>query len=283
MSTQQKHKKIVLPIVIGAIAAIAIGVYFALAFASFNASPNDANNVQGKIGEKEFEEQRDIAIQEARRFILESPTFAFDGLIDTLQVEYVSVMESFPVQYNIEARYTSAHAGFGNREGQMLAQVLTPHTVKLIVSESRVISAITDKDWDEMNSQFIQRLSDLDDLSMQIAPVHDYDSFIDALEKKGITAKVVEILEDSSFSVPTIVISVNGENLQVYEFSSATEAQNAALLVSEDGTEIGTSIIHWIDTPHFYTQGDIIVLYVGHTQEMLNLLESLLDKQFAGM
>ena len=118
---------------------------------------------------------------------------------------------------------------------------------------------------------------------MQIAPVHDYDSFIDALEKKGITAKVVEILDDSSFSVPTIVISVNGENLQVYEFSSATEAQNAALLVSEDGTEIGTSIISWIDTPHFYTQGDIIVLYVGHTQEMLNLLESLLDKQIAGM
>ncbi|MGH9998288.1 MAG: hypothetical protein ACRD90_00275, partial [Nitrosopumilaceae archaeon] len=164
MSQQQKHRKIVLPVVIGVIAAIAIGVYFALTFASFNASPNDAGNVQGKIGEKEFEEQRDRAIHEARRFILESPTFAFDGLIDTLQVEYVSVMESFPVQYNIEARYTSAHAGFGNREGQMLAQVLTPHTVKLIVSEGRVISAITDKDWDEMNSQFIQRESDLDDL-----------------------------------------------------------------------------------------------------------------------
>jgi hypothetical protein len=279
MSTQQKDKKIVLPVVIGVIAAIAIGAYFALSYAS----PNDASNTQGKIGEKEFEEQRDSAIQEARRFILESPTFAFDGLIDTLQVEFVSVMESFPVQYNIEARYTSSHAGYGNREGQMLAQVLTPHTVKLIISEGKVISAITDRDWDEMNSQFIQRLSDLDDLSMQIATVHDYDSFIDALEKKGITAESVEILEDSSFSVPTLVISVNGENLQVYEFSSATEAQDAALLVSEDGTEIGTSIIRWMDTPHFYTQGNLIVLYVGHTQEMLDLLESLLDKQFAGM
>ena len=283
MSTQQKHKKIVLPVVIGVIAAITIGMYFALTLANFNANSNDANNVQGKIGEKEFEEQRDKAIQEARRFILESPTFVFDGLIDTLQVEFVSVMESFPVQYNIEARYTSAHAGFGNREGQLLAQVLTPHTVKLIISEGKVISAITDKDWDEINSQFIQRLSDLDDLSMQIAPVHDFDSFIDALEKKGITAEVVEILKDSSFSVPTIVVSVNEENIQIYEFPSATDAQNAALLVSEDGTQIGTSVIRWIDTPHFYTQGEIIVLYVGHTQEMLNLLDSLLDEQFAGM
>ncbi|MGQ0794850.1 MAG: hypothetical protein ACT4N5_01535 [Nitrosopumilaceae archaeon] len=283
MSRQQKHKKIVLPVVIGVIAAVAIGVFFTSASAIFNADPSNANNAQGKIGEKEFEEQRDQALQEVRRFILESPTFAFDGLLDTLQIEYVSVMESFPIQYNIEARYTSAHAGYGNREGEMLAQVLTPHTVKLIVSEGKVISTINDRDYDEINSQFIQGESDLDDFPIQIATVHDYASLIDALEKKGITAEGVEILEDSSFSVPTLVISVNGENLQVYEFSSATEAQNAALLVSEDGTEIGTSIIRWIDTPHFYTQGNLIVLYVGHTQEMLNLLESLLDRQFAGM
>jgi len=283
MSTHQRQKKIVLPVVIGVIAAIAVGVYLALTFASYNSDPIGTDE-QGKIGEKEFEEQKDRAIQEARRFILESPTFRFDGMIDTLQVEYVSVMESFPVQYNIKATYTSTNAGFGNREGQMLAQVLTPHTVELIISEGMVTSAVTDGAWDEMHNQFVQRKSDLDDdLSMQKAPVNDYDSFIDALEEKDITAQVVEVLDDSSFSVPTIVVSVNGEHVQVYEFASATDAQKAALTVSEDGTEIGTSIIRWIDTPHFYTQDKIIVLYVGHTQEMLNLLDSLLDKQFAGM
>lgn len=85
------------------------------------------------------------------------------------------------------------------------------------------------------------------------------------------------------FSIPTEAISVDGSDVQVFEFQSEADAKAATLTVSEDGTEIGTSIIHWIDTPHFYTNGKIIVLYVGQNPEITNLLESLLDTQFAGM
>lgn len=65
--------------------------------------------------------------------------------------------------------------------------------------------------------------------------------------------------------------------------SSPSHAWVASLTVSEDGTEIGTSIIRWIDVPHFYTKGKIIVLYLGQNPEITNLLESLLGAQFAGM
>jgi len=54
-------------------------------------------------------------------------------------------------------------------------------------------------------------------------------------------------------------------------------------MISNDGTEIGTSVIRWMDMPHFYTKGKIIVLYVGQNPEIKNLLESLLSQQFAGM
>ncbi|PIN82220.1 MAG: hypothetical protein COV65_07595, partial [Nitrosopumilales archaeon CG11_big_fil_rev_8_21_14_0_20_33_24] len=54
-------------------------------------------------------------------------------------------------------------------------------------------------------------------------------------------------------------------------------------IVSSDGTEIGLSVIRWMDTPHFYSQGKIIVQYIGHNPEMLNLLDSFLGNQFAGM
>lgn len=79
------------------------------------------------------------------------------------------------------------------------------------------------------------------------------------------------------------MISVGGADVQVYEFHSESDAWAASLTVSEDGTEIGTSIIRWIDAPHFYTKGKIIVLYVGQNPEITNLLESLLGTQFAGM
>jgi hypothetical protein len=228
------------------------------------------------------EQEKNDALGVAQRYIATSPTFTFDGDINTLDTEYVGVLESSPPQYLIKISFDSAHGGFGNREGQMLTQAITPHKMEIIVSEGNVISAITDETWDEMKELFIQRPADPDFL-MHISEVYSYASFVDALEKKNVSLEVVEILEDSSFSVPTIVLLVNGEHIQAYEFSSADESQEASLLVSEDGTEIGLSIIRWMDEPHFYTQGKIIVQYIGHNSEMLSLLDSLLGNQFAGM
>jgi len=115
--------------------------------------------------------------------------------------------------------------------------------------------------------------------------VTDYSSLVDAISSRGVLVESIEEIaaESSSFSVPIKVISVGGADIQVFEFQSESDAKTASLTVSKDGTEIGTSIIKWIDTPHFYTNGKLIVLYVGHNPEIVNLLESFLGKQFAGM
>lgn len=262
--------------------AITVAIISVIAIGVTSAYFVSAQTTETMIPITQEEQTKNNALSVAQKYILTSPTFAFDGDIKTLDTEYVSVLESFPPQYIIKLSFDSAHGGFGNREGQMLTQAITPHTMEIIVSNGDVISAITDETWDEMKELFIQRPAN-PDFSMNIPKVYTYASFIDSLEKKNVSLKVVEILEDSSFSVPTIVLSVNDENLQVYEFSSADEAQTASLLVSEDGTEIGLSIIRWMDEPHFYTQGKIIVQYIGHNSEMLSLLDTLLGNQFAGM
>jgi len=115
--------------------------------------------------------------------------------------------------------------------------------------------------------------------------VTDYATLIDAIQSLGVLVQYVDEIapEVSSFSVPIKVISVGGAEIQVYEFQTESDAQESSLMISEDGTEIGTSIIRWMDTPHFYTNGKIIVLYVGQNPEITNLLESFLGKQFAGM
>ena len=38
----------------------------------------------------------------------------------------------------------------------------------------------------------------------------------------------------------------------------------------------------WVSTPHFYRSGEIIAVYVGTSQELPSLLESVLGPQFAG-
>lgn len=281
MSQQQKHKKFAITAaIIGIIAAGVTGIYFV-----------SAQTMLTQIPITQEEQERYDAMEIAKKYVMTSPTFAFDGIPETLDVEDVSIMESYPVQYRIKIAFDSSHGGFGNREGQMLTQVITPHKVDILVSEGDVISAVTDETWDELNHQYVLKKPQpkLPSSDEPVTPfdgtVTDYTSLIDAIQSRGVLVQYVDEIaaESSSFSVPIKVISVGGADVQVYEFQNESDAKASSMMISEDGTEIGTSIIRWIDTPHFYTKGNIIVLYVGQNPEITNLLESFLGKQFAGM
>lgn len=279
--SQPKNKKIAITAaIIGIIAVGVIGAYFVSAQTTITMIPIT----------QEDQEKND-ALGVAQRFIVTSPTFAFDGDANTLDTVYVGSAESFPPQHMIKMTFDSAHGGFGNREGQMLTQVITHHKIDIIVSEGTVISAVTDDVWDELNHQYVLRnpQTKLPSSDEPIIPFDgmatDYSSLIDAIQSRGVLVDLIDEIasESSSFSVPIKVISVGGADVQVFEFQSESDAKTASLTVSKDGTEIGTSIIRWIDTPHFYTNGKLIVLYVGHNPEVVDLLESFLGKQFAGM
>lgn len=95
------------------------------------------------------------AIAMALDFVISSPTFAFDGIDETLAVKSVLAMESHPVQYRISVTFDSSQGGYGNRDGQLLTQVITSHIMEITVSDGMVRSAITDGVWDEMTEQFV--------------------------------------------------------------------------------------------------------------------------------
>lgn len=274
----QRKKLAIIVAVIGVFVTGAVGVYFVPAQSTLTMIPTTPE-----------EQAKYDALGVAQKYIVSSPTFAFDGMPDTIDVEEISVMESYPVQYRIRIAFDSANAGFGDRAGQMLASVITHHKMDIIVSEGNVISAVTDGSWDELNHQYVLKNPKLPSHDGPVTPfegvITDYASLSDAIESRGILVQHKEDLaaESSVFSVPIQVVSVGGADVQVFEFQNELDAQASSLTVSEDGTEIGTSIIRWMDAPHFYAKGKIIVLYVGQNPEITNLLESLLGTQFAGM
>jgi hypothetical protein len=277
--SQTKNKKFaIIAIIVG---VIAIGVPSAYLVS--------AQTNETMIPLTQQEKEKNNAVEVAKKYIVTSPTFAFDGDINTLDVEYVGTLESFPEQYLIKIAFDSANGGYGNREGQMLTQAITPHKMDIVVSEGKVISAITDETWDEINLQYVQSLSKLPSSDESIVPFEgmatDYSSLVNAIESRGVLVEHIDEIasESSPFSVPIHVISVGGADLQIYEFASESDAKTASLTVSEDGTQIGLSMIRWMDEPHFYTQGKLIVQYIGHNPEIMNLLDSFLGKQFAGM
>ncbi|KAF6243541.1 hypothetical protein C6988_02580 [Nitrosopumilus sp. b1] len=151
MSYKSRQKKIALAATIAVVAVGITGAFFI-----------PAQSAEVIVPTTQEDQEKYDALGIAQRFVVTSPTFAFDGDINSLKTEYVGSTKSIPPQHIFKATFESSHGFFGNREGQALTPELTPHTMIILVSEGTVISAITDETWDEQKELFIQRETDLD-------------------------------------------------------------------------------------------------------------------------
>ena len=110
------------------------------------------------------------------------------------------------------------------------------------------------------------------------------DALVRALQQQGATVTRAAALPQSAypfFSVGARRIVVNGADVQVFQYASATRADGDASHVSPTGTPIGLSQISWMDTPNFYKCDRLIVLYVGHSADVKQPLEATLGPPFA--
>jgi len=89
----------------------------------------------------------------ARQWVLNnSPTYKFDGF--DLKITESKIGRCFSC-FEFTFSFKSRHAGYGNREGEILAQVVTPHAIVLNTRQGEVIQAITDQKYDEMAGDFL--------------------------------------------------------------------------------------------------------------------------------
>ncbi len=103
------------------------------------------------------------------------------------------------------------------------------------------------------------------------------------LRASGATVALTrEKISQPFFSVPGKIMKINGEAVQVFEYSTPSAANADAKRVSADGTTIGISKPTWMAPPHFFKSGKLIVLYVGGNQTLVELLRTALGNQFAG-
>ena len=112
-------------------------------------------------------------------------------------------------------------------------------------------------------------------------PIRDYVSLIDHL-RASTTVVPAGSVNQPGLSVTGYLIKVNGEDVQVYEYADEDAANTEASHISPDGGTIGTTMVDWVAPPHFFKKGRIIVLYVGTTPSVLQVLRMNLGPQFAG-
>lgn len=113
-------------------------------------------------------------------------------------------------------------------------------------------------------------------------PVTDAASFVERLRAMGLQVESDGEVEQPFFSVNGTMVKVNGEDVQLFEYSDAAAADAQAALVSPDGASIGTAKPFWVGSPHFYKSGRLLVLYVGDDTSSRRALEAVLGRQFAG-
>lgn len=96
-----------------------------------------------------YEESKIIAEEYAK----DTSTFKFDG--SNLKLDST---ESLPCPYcwQFNFSFVSSHAGWGDRKGLVLAQVITPHKLLVSMKEGEVTAMVVDQTYDEINLKYIK-------------------------------------------------------------------------------------------------------------------------------
>jgi len=108
------------------------------------------------------------------------------------------------------------------------------------------------------------------------------DGLLASLQGAGLDVSAGGDVSQALFSVAGKVLLLSGGELQVFEYPAPEAAEADAGSVSADGSSVGTTMVDWISKPHFFRSGNLIVVYVGENQTVLQALQSVLGAQFAG-
>ena len=101
----------------------------------------------------------------------------------------------------------------------------------------------------------------------------DYAGLMSGLRAAGVNALPAGEVEQPFFSVPGRMISVGGEDVQVFQYAHAADVAEQAALVSPDGSAVGTSMMHWIDSPHFFKKDLLLSAKDAKKRQLVNIGE----------
>ncbi len=123
----------------------------------------------------------------------------------------------------------------------------------------------------------------LDAGESETSSIGKYDELVAALRDNGSAVESLDPISQPFFEPEGRVISVDGSEVQVFEYPNEEDALLAAGTISSDGGSIGTTMVSWIEAPHFFRSGSLIVLYVGEEDAIVEALNAVLGPQIAGL
>jgi hypothetical protein len=113
---------------------------------------NDATvRVVRTVAWESGEQERNEEI--AAQYIRSRGTYEFDG--SNLRLTDTQKRATNPPLLVYTFMYESRFGGYGDRDGQVVTEAVTPHTVRVVIMNGDVVSAITDNTWNEMTQHTV--------------------------------------------------------------------------------------------------------------------------------
>lgn len=103
-----------------------------------------------------------------------------------------------------------------------------------------------------------------------------YVEVVEALRAAGATVEPGPTVEQPFFEVSGQTIKVDGADVQVFEFPDEDTRESVSSLITPEGQPNPTTIVDWVDQPNFWAKGQVIVLYVGKDQSVIDRLSEVL-------
>ncbi len=105
---------------------------------------------------------------------------------------------------------------------------------------------------------------------------------VNRLRESGNPVTVAGGVHQPLLSIDGRIVYLDGESLQVFEYSDVASAAADTARIWSNGSGSDSVIVDWVDSPHLYRNGRLLVIYVGESSRIQSLVSALLGPQFAG-
>lgn len=136
------------------------------------------------------------------------------------------------------------------------------------------------------NDSYSSTPMDVDaDASLAMNPGEGLAGIAEELRDEGMTVNFSAAQSSAQPIFPLATpytLSVNGQDIQAYEYASEDAAQDDEGNISADGSMVEGTTVTWVGTPHFYRYDNVILVYLGNNATITQALEDLAGPPFAG-
>lgn len=191
----------------------------------------------GKAADFTLEDSRGVA----EAYLSSSPTFAFDGIEDTVELVGDVTMRC-PYCWAFEFEFQCSHAGYGDRTGQVLAQVITEHSAWIVVHRGEVVQAVMDGVWDMMEQKMVAADGDAVVETVDVQVGNSFTLSLDSNPTTGYSwtahfdGQMLELVE-TRFEASSNLLGAGG--VETFEFRALQAGGTVVTLVYERTWEEG--------------------------------------------